>query len=205
MQKNSTAPAVYKFGLQDVRVVARDGEPWFVAADVCKALSLSNPSEALRHLDPDERDTLSSTEGIHSGPGNPQVNIVSESGMYTLVLRCRDAVKPGTVPHRFRKWVTSEVLPSVRKAGTYVSSDTPNDPLALLYQALESGRWLLSTDGRRLTLKPVRSDAHIIADEQFAAVIGEPGIVSDRFLPGIIAAAAERLSHLGQFQPKEIH
>lgn len=46
--------------------------------------------------------------------------IVSESGMYTLVLRCRDAIKPGTVPHKFRKWVTAEVLPAIRKTGEYV-------------------------------------------------------------------------------------
>ncbi|ECP5826928.1 DNA-binding protein [Salmonella enterica] len=48
-----------------------------------------------------------------------EVNIVNESGMYTLVLRCRDAVKKGSVPHRFRKWVTAEVLPSIRKNGAY--------------------------------------------------------------------------------------
>ena len=201
MQKHSTAPAVYKFGLQEVRVVMRDDEPWFVAADVCAALEIANSRDALLKLDGDEKDVgLTDTLG-----GKQEVAIVSESGMYTLVLRCRDAVKPGTVPHRFRKWVTAEVLPAIRKTGSYVSSDTPNDPLALLYQALESGRWLLSTEDSRLMLKPISSDAYIMTEEQFADVIGEPGIVSVRLLPGIIAAAAERLSHLGQFQPKEIH
>ena len=48
-----------------------------------------------------------------------EVNIISESGMYTLILRCRDAVKKGSIPHRFRKWVTSEVLPAIRKTGKY--------------------------------------------------------------------------------------
>lgn len=47
------------------------------------------------------------------------MSIINESGLYTLILRCRDAVKPGTVPHRFRKWVTNEVLPTIRKTGRY--------------------------------------------------------------------------------------
>ena len=54
---------------------------------------------------------------VHGGGG--QVNIVSESGMYTLILRCREAVKKGSIPHRFRKWVTAEVLPQIRKTGSY--------------------------------------------------------------------------------------
>lgn len=194
---NVSPASTFNFESHAVRIVMRDGNPWFVAADVCAALELGNPTMAMRALDEDEK-ALSSIEGLSRG--NDQANIISESGMYTLVLRCRDAVKPGTVPHRFRKWVTAEVLPTIRKTGAYVSTEAPHDPLALLYQALESGRWLLSTEDGRLTLKPVSSDAYIIKDEQFAAVIGEPGIVSVRLLPGIIAAAAERLSHLGQFQ-----
>ena len=54
-----------------------------------------------------------------AGNGAQSLALVSESGMYTLILRCRDAVKKGSVPHRFRKWVTSEVLPQIRKTGSY--------------------------------------------------------------------------------------
>ena len=59
------------------------------------------------------------------------MNIVSESGMYTLILRCRDAVKKGSVPHRFRKWVTAEVLPAIRKTGKYESKTTVDDRTGL--------------------------------------------------------------------------
>ncbi|RIQ64358.1 hypothetical protein D0839_17330, partial [Bordetella avium] len=116
-QPDSTA---FNFESHVVRVVVINGEPWFIAADLCKALKLSNPSESLKALDDDEKMTLSSTEG-HSGKrGGAQFqSVISESGMYTLVLRCRDAVKPGTLPHRFRKWVTAEVLPTIRKTGSY--------------------------------------------------------------------------------------
>lgn len=121
----SSVPAVFNFSLSNpVRIVDIDGEPWFVAADLCSILSLGNPTMALRALDADEK-TLSSVEGIHRGRGNPNVALVNESGLYTLVLRCRDATKPGSVPHRFRKWVTGEVLPAIRKHGVYAVPAAP--------------------------------------------------------------------------------
>lgn len=95
-----------------VRVVMVDCDPWFVAQDVIKALSLTNPTVALRSLDDDERSKFNlGRQG--------ETNIVSESGLYTLILRCRDAVKQGTTAWRFRKWVTNEVLPAIRRNGEY--------------------------------------------------------------------------------------
>lgn len=103
----------FSFDGQEVRVVERCGEPWFLAADLCEVLGLDATS--IRKLDDDEK-------GLHSTQtlgGVQQMAVVSESGMWTLVLRCRDAVKPGTVPYRVRKWVTSDVLPAIRKNGEY--------------------------------------------------------------------------------------
>lgn len=98
-----------------VRVVMVDGNPWFVAKDVCDALRLVNSRKALMSLDEDEKGvTLSYTPG-----GEQKLNIISESGLYTLILRCRDAVKQGKTAWRFRKWVTNEVLPAIRKNGEY--------------------------------------------------------------------------------------
>ena len=111
-------PNTFNFESHAVRVVMRDDEPWFVAADVCRALQLTNPTKALLSLDADEK-ALTSIQGLSRG--NDRANVISESGMYTLVLRCRDAVKPGTVPHRFRKWVTSIVLPAIRKTGQFTA------------------------------------------------------------------------------------
>ncbi|HAO9386063.1 TPA: antirepressor protein ant, partial [Escherichia coli] len=107
---------IFKFGDSEIRVINKCGEPWFVAKDVCDALALTNSRKALTALDDDEKGvTLSYTLG-----GEQNISIVSESGMYTLVLRCRDAVNKGSVPHKFRKWVTAEVLPSIRKHDEYV-------------------------------------------------------------------------------------
>ena len=106
---------IFKFGDSEIRVINKCGEPLFVAKDVCDALALTNSRKALTALDDDEKGvTLSYTLG-----GEQNLSIVSESGMYTLVLRCRDAVNKGSVPHKFRKWVTAEVLPSIRKTGSY--------------------------------------------------------------------------------------
>ena len=110
----------FNFESNSIRTLAINNEPWFVAVDVCRALNLSSPSMAIANLDDDEKYTLSLTEGIEGvGKQVQELNLVSESGMYTLILRCRDAVKKGSIPHRFRKWVTSEVLPQIRKTGSY--------------------------------------------------------------------------------------
>ncbi|HDU3462662.1 TPA: Bro-N domain-containing protein [Klebsiella aerogenes] len=106
----------FKFGDNDIRVINKDGEPWFVAKDVCKAIGLTNSRVSLLALDDDEKGVSS----IYTPGGEQDISVVSESGMYTLVLRCRDAVNRGSVPHKFRKWVTAEVLPSIRKHGEYV-------------------------------------------------------------------------------------
>lgn len=107
---------IFQFGDKEIRVINKSGEPWFVAKDVCDVLGIANSRDGVGRLDDDERGVgLTDTLG-----GKQESVIISESGMYTLVLRCRDAIKPGTVPHKFRKWVTAEVLPAIRKTGEYV-------------------------------------------------------------------------------------
>ncbi|CAM8501212.1 BRO family protein [Klebsiella pneumoniae] len=111
-----SADRIFSFdSVKQLRMFGIDGNPWFAAQDVCEALSLTNARMSLKALDSDEKG-VSST---YTRGGAQNINVISESGLYTLILRCRDAVTPGTVPYRFRKWVTSEVLPSIRKTGSY--------------------------------------------------------------------------------------
>lgn len=110
----SLTPFLFE-GEHTIRTVARNGEPWFVAADICHALGIVNYRDAVTKLDADEKG-VASTDTLG---GTQSVVIISEAGLYTIVLRCRDAVTPGSVPHRFRRWVTGEVLPSIRKTGAY--------------------------------------------------------------------------------------
>lgn len=118
--KNPTPDAVFKFeSATTVRMFSIDGNPWFSASDVCKALGLTNSRMSLKALDDDEKG-VSST---YTPGGSQSVNVINESGLYTLILRCRDAVTPGTIPYRFRKWVTSEVLPQIRRTGSYIREE----------------------------------------------------------------------------------
>lgn len=108
--------AVFKFESRTVRVVTDNkGEPWFVAADVCSALTIANSSDAVSRLDDDEKMTIGHPES-RPGQGAQELNIINESGLYSLVFASR---KPET--KRFKKWVTGEVLPSIRKTGSYLA------------------------------------------------------------------------------------
>lgn len=98
-----------------VRTVAINGEPWFVASDVCKSLEINNVSMAISRLDDDEKNTIILTEGI---PGNPNKTIVNEPGLYSLVLSSR---KPEA--KAFKRWITHEVIPDIRQYGMYATND----------------------------------------------------------------------------------
>lgn len=107
---NTDAPLV-TFTFEEkftLRGLLHDGQPWFVAADAILALDLDR--KALERLDDDEKGVSS----IHTLGGTQQMTIISESGLYSLILGSR---KPSA--KRFKKWVTSEVLPSIRKTGSY--------------------------------------------------------------------------------------
>lgn len=100
-----------------VRVVGHDGDPWFVAKDVCECLELGNPRSSIALLDEDEK-------GVHSvdTPGGKQeMTIVSEPGLYSLILRSR---KPEA--KAFKRWVTHDILPSIRKTGVW-RGGSPSD------------------------------------------------------------------------------
>ena len=95
---------------KQARIVMKDGQAWWVAKDVCDILGYANVTKALNdHLDEDERNTLTIREGIR---GNPNVNIINESGLYCLIRR-------SNMPKakEFRKWVTGTVLPLVMRNG----------------------------------------------------------------------------------------
>ena len=127
---NQTQLSTFNFESNSIRTLAINNEPWFVAVDVCNVLNIANSRDALLKLDDDEKTTVGLTDS-QAGNGAQSISIISESGMYTLILRCRDAVKKGSIPHRFRKWVTAEVLPTIRKTGKYESKTSVNDRTGL--------------------------------------------------------------------------
>ena len=145
---NQTQLSTFNFESKSIRTLAINNEPWFVAKDVCDAIGLTNSRMSLIALDEDEK----GVSLIYTPSGQQEMNIVSESGMYTLILRCRDAVKKGSIPHRFRKWVTAEVLPTIRKTGKYESKTSVNDRTGLrnAVNMLVSKKGLIYSDAYHL-------------------------------------------------------
>jgi prophage antirepressor-like protein len=112
---------VFSFQDKQVRVVLRDGEPWFVARDVCEVLDHSDTSTAIRRLDDDEK----LTQTMFVSGQNREVWLVNEPGLYSLILTSR---KPEA--KAFKRWITHEVIPAIRKTGAYAVDQNKVVPLS---------------------------------------------------------------------------
>lgn len=100
----------------EIRTVEKDGDLWWVLSDVCKVLELSSPHKVADRLEADERNQIPVIDSL----GRSQnTTVINESGLYAVILR---SDKPQAKP--FRRWVTSEVLPSIRKHGAYMTDQT---------------------------------------------------------------------------------
>lgn len=105
-----------------LRTVTINNEPWFVAADVCRALEIGNSRMAVDRLDDDEKNTVSLTDGNR---GNPNMTVVSEPGLYSLVLGSR---KPEA--RQFKRWITHDVIPAIRSHGGYLTPELTEQVLS---------------------------------------------------------------------------
>lgn len=114
----------FEYESTNLRTLAINGDPWFMAKDACTILGLGNVGQAILNLDEDEKSSITINDGT---PGNPNKAIISESGLYSLILRSR---KPEA--RKFKRWITHEVIPSIRKHGMYATPQAAeamlNDP-----------------------------------------------------------------------------
>ncbi len=141
---DSALPAEFSFENRAVRTVLRGGEPWFVAKDVCHILEITNHRDAIAQLEEDEKGVGSSdTLG-----GRQELGVVNESGLYNLIFRSK---KPAA--KRFRKWVTQEVLPAIRRIGRYERRPDDQSPS---FEALRSDPSENAVETARLLCLKVR-------------------------------------------------
>ncbi|MEU5974363.1 BRO family protein [Streptomyces sp. NPDC047315] len=137
---------------QPVRVLTIDGEPWWFATDICAVLGIANVGNVLARLDDADVSSIRLTDGT---PGNPNRAIVSESGLYDVIL---DSRKPEA--RAFRRWITAEVVPSIRRTGAYGVAPalpdltTPHGVLALAQEFARTAEQLVEADARLKELEP---------------------------------------------------
>ena len=154
---------------EEIRTVVANNEPMFCLADVCKALEISNPSKVAQRLDDDERTKL---ELGRAG----ETNFITESGLYAVILR---SDKPNA--KKFRKWVTSEVLPSIRKNGGYIAGQETLSDDELLSKALlvahnkiaERDKIIEQKQVRIEQMKPKAIFADAVATSRTSILIGD--------------------------------
>lgn len=141
------------FNDQQVRTVVRDGEPWFVGKDVADILGYKNQRDALaKHVDDEDKNSVAIRDGIQ---GNPNKVVINESGLYGLIV----ASKLPTAKV-FKRWVTSEVLPTIRKHGAYMDTDIIEKSLADPDFLIQLATTLKEEKQRRM-----EAEAKIAADE----------------------------------------
>ncbi|TFD51996.1 hypothetical protein E3T46_07865 [Cryobacterium sp. Hh11] len=140
-----TALDIFTYSGQQVRTVTIDSEPWFVATDVAAILDLGNVHSSLALLDDDER-------GLHSvetASSTQAAAVVSESGLYSLILRSRKAEAKA-----FKRWLTHEVLPAIRKTGMYSTAPAELSRLEILTMAIDSERRAVTAETAVAALTP---------------------------------------------------
>ena len=146
---------VFNYNSVEVRTIQKDGEPWFVLRDVCNVLGLGTPARVAERLDPDE---VSQTHITDSMGRQQETTIINESGLYSVILR---SDKPEAKP--FRKWVTSEVIPAIRRHGSY-----SRKPLTPAEQLLAQANVLVEQE-RRLSALEETAEKTSRAIEMIAA------------------------------------
>lgn len=180
----------------DIRTVMIDNEPWFAVSDVCKALEIGNPSQAIARLDDDEKmTTLISNEGAASGKS--QMAFVNEPGLYSLVLGSR---KPEA--KAFKRWITHDVIPQIRRTGGYHLPQTYPEALrALADQAEEMER--LALENKEMQPKAEYFDALVERNllTNFRDTAKELGIKPKKFIAFLIEHKFIYRDYYGNIKP----
>lgn len=156
---------LFNFENNQVRTLLINDEPWFVGKDVAEILGYSNPRDALsKHVDSEDKNSVA----IHDGnKGNPNLTIINESGVYALVFSSKlQSAK------KFKHWVTSEVLPTLRKTGSYVTPQLTGEEL--MAKALIEAKSVLERQNKQIIeMKPKALFADTVAASDSSILVGQ--------------------------------
>lgn len=172
----SAIPAIFSFKSNQIRSILINGQPWFVASDICSALSISNAAGAVQRLDDDEK-------GLHTIDtlgGHQEKTVINESGLYSLILTSRK--KEAKI---FKKWITSEVIPSIRNTGSYSSATA----ISLPNNFIEALELLIVKEKQLIDQAPMVEVYKLLADRKgdvsttiIAKELGTTAIKLNKFL-----------------------
>lgn len=165
MQESLTPFSSPEFGT--IRAVTLSGEPWLVGKDVAQALGYSNPRDALsKHVDEEDKHSVAFRDGTS---GNPNMTVINESGLYSLVLSSKLPTAK-----KFRRWVTAEVLPSIRKTGGYLEGQQSMTDSELLAKALLVAHRQIEERTRQIeTLQPKALFADAVTASHSSILVGD--------------------------------
>ena len=168
-----------------VRVLEINGEPLFCLADLCKVLELTNPSSVRSRLDESDVQVIDLHALNHEMVGNSMANFVNESGFYEVILQSSSQkVRP------FKKWITREVLPSIRKHGGYIASNQEDTPELIMARALQVAQATL--ERHKLQLEQVNNT---IREQSPKVLFADAVATSDRSI--LVAELAKILNQNG--------
>ena len=153
----TNAIQIFNFNSNTIRVIERDGEPWWVAKDVCDVLGLGTTAKAVEGLDSDEK----GMSIVHTLGGNQPMTIINEPGLYSLILRSR---KPEA--KAFKRWITHEVIPAIRKHGGYIVSSPDDSDTAIMARGYQAA--LIALERKDQTIAKLKADK--AKTEQFTSL-----------------------------------
>lgn len=158
-----SAVELFTYRSQEVRTVLIDGDPWFVAADACKALTIRDTSSAMKMVDEEDRRTLYRSDTPHLfddvAPQVQMLVVINEPGLYALIFQSDKGEAKA-----FRYWLTHDVLPQIRRTGTYSSAPALEGPELLARAVLEAQTMLAAKDERIAELEPKAEVADRLLD-----------------------------------------
>jgi prophage antirepressor-like protein len=198
---------IFNYQNNEVRTVELNGEPWFVLKDVCAVLGISHITDTAKRMDEDE---VGQTEVIDSIGRSQSTYVINESGLYNVILR---SDKPEAKP--FRKWVTSEVLPSIRKNGGYIAGQEQLTPQELMAKALLVANKTLADREARISELTVQNNIMAPKAEYFDELVDrnmltsfrdtakELGIKPKAFVDWLLAKKFIYRDQKGKLMPRE--